>query len=302
MIEPVTPATGWGVLHLFCKVRRDRPTDSEAIVAAVKGASAGDHQVVSFALLGHKGDLGFLALGPDLWRLQSFQAALQAAGLELADSYVSLTEVSEYAKGMAEELLDARLHPKLPPEGKPAICFYPMSKRRAADHNWYALPYEDRKELMLGHGKTGRTFAGRVLQIRKFPEIHENVVTYTAIVSAPNPDLLLLPGMTAALRIVISDTEDILKIPNQALRFRPAGAISKSDGRENGRASSSENSATVWTVGDDGRPAPVAVKLGVSDEQSTQLSDGSLAQDQRLIVGTAHSQKRSSFFGVRLGF
>ena len=46
----------------------------------------------------------------------------------------------------------------------------------------------------------------------------------------------------------------------------------------------------------------MTVKLGVSDDQSTQLTDGSLVQDQRLIVGTVHSQKRSSFFGVRLGF
>ena len=130
-----------------------------------------------------------------------------------------------------------------------------------------------------------RTFIGRVLQIRKSPEIHENVVTYTAIVSAPNPELLLLPGMTAALRIVVSDTENILKIPNQALRFRPAGAVSKSDGKEHGHAPSSEGSATVWTLSEDARPTPIAVKLGVSDDQSTQLTDGSLVQDQRLIVG-----------------
>jgi len=51
----------------------------------------------------------------------------------------------------------------------------------------------------------------------------------------------------------------------------------------------------------DDRP-PVAVKLGVSDDQSTQLTAGALAQDQRLIVGTVRSQKRSGFFGVRLGF
>jgi HlyD family secretion protein len=68
-----------------------------------------------------------------------------------------------------------------------------------------------------------RVFTGRVLQIRKSPEVVQNVVTYTAIVSAPNPDLVLLPGMTAVLRIVISDTGETLKIPNQALRFRRAG-------------------------------------------------------------------------------
>ena len=66
-----------------------------------------------------------------------------------------------------------------------------------------------------------RTFSGRVLQIRKASEVVQNVVTYTAIVSAANPEHLLLPNMTAELRIVVNDTGETLKIPNQALRFRP---------------------------------------------------------------------------------
>jgi len=159
----LTPAKGWGVLHLFCS-----PTprfDAEAAVAAVKGAQSGDHQVVTAALLGHKADLAVMALGPDLWRLRALQSELQGAGLRVVDSYVSLTEVSEYAKGMPEAMLEARLHPRLPPEGKPAFCFYPMSKRRTFGSNWYTLPYAERDELMRAHGATGRTFAGRVLQL-----------------------------------------------------------------------------------------------------------------------------------------
>ncbi|HVF74835.1 MAG TPA: chlorite dismutase family protein [Acidimicrobiales bacterium] len=163
MIEPLAPSTGWGVLHLFCKA--GAAADAEAVVTAVKQASDGDHQVVTFAVLGHKADIGFLALGPDVWRLRTFQSALQQAGLEVVDSYVSLTEVSEYAKGMPEQMLEARLHPKLPPEGMRAVCFYPMSKRRAAEANWFTLPYEDRERLMHEHGASGRTFRGRVLQL-----------------------------------------------------------------------------------------------------------------------------------------
>jgi chlorite dismutase len=159
----MTPSTGLGVLHLFGTLTAN--TDREGLIAAVKAAQSDDQQVVSFAVLGHKADVGFMALGPDLWRLRAFQAAVQAAGVELVASYVSLTEVSEYAKGMPEEMLQARLYPKLPPEGKNAFCFYPMSKRRVADDNWYSLPFDERKELMLGHGATGRTFAGRVLQV-----------------------------------------------------------------------------------------------------------------------------------------
>ncbi|HET7487079.1 MAG TPA: chlorite dismutase family protein [Acidimicrobiales bacterium] len=161
--EPVAPATGWGVLHLFCKA--GPAVDAEAVVGAVKAAQGDDHQVVSFAVLGHKADLGFLALGPDLWRLRALQTALTAAGLVVTDSYVSLTEVSEYAKGMPAELLNPRLYPKLPPEGMPAICFYPMSKRRTVEGNWYTLPYDDRERLMFEHGTSGRAFKGRVLQL-----------------------------------------------------------------------------------------------------------------------------------------
>jgi HlyD family secretion protein len=139
-----------------------------------------------------------------------------------------------------------------------------------------------------------QTFAGKVLQIRKAPEVVQNVTTYTAIISAPNPDLLLLPGMTAQLRIVVSDGGNVLKVPNQALRFRPNASGAPSD--------HSKDSATVWLVGEGGRPAPVAVKLGTSDENSTALLEGQLEEGQQLIVGVANSQKRRSYFGVRLGF
>jgi chlorite dismutase len=161
--EALNPSIGWGVLHLFCRITPG--ADGQAVVAAVKVLESEDHQVVPFTVLGHKADLGFLALGPDWVTLRRFQTALQATGLEVADSYVSLTEVSEYAKGMPEEHLQARLHPVLPPAGKRAFCFYPMTKRRGDKDNWYALDFDERKRLMMDHGKSGRRFAGRVVQL-----------------------------------------------------------------------------------------------------------------------------------------
>lgn len=168
MPEALTPGTGWGALHLFCRARPG--ADAEAVIAAVKAAQSrttegDDHQVIAFSVLGHKADLGLLALGPDLWRLRALQTGVQIAGLEVVSSYVSLTEVSEYAKGMPAEMLNPRLHPQLPPEGMRAICFYPMSKRRNPGQNWYELAYEERERLMFGHGKSGRAFRGRVLQL-----------------------------------------------------------------------------------------------------------------------------------------
>jgi peroxiredoxin len=161
--EPIVSAQGWGVLHLFCKLG---PTvDHESVIAAVKACQGDDHQVVTFAVLGHKADVGFMALGPDLWRLRRLQAELDNAGLVVVDSYVSLTEVSEYAQGVPAERLEPRLHPTLPPEGKRVICFYGMSKRRDVAGNWYMLPYEERRDLMESHGRKGREFAGRVVQL-----------------------------------------------------------------------------------------------------------------------------------------
>jgi HlyD family secretion protein len=130
----------------------------------------------------------------------------------------------------------------------------------------------------------------------------QNVVTYTTIVSAPNPDLLLLPGMTAQLRIVVSDTSGALKIPSQALRFRPTDSGPASDHQSANQAASSTASATVWLVGDDGRPRPLAVRLGVSDDNGAELLEGALAEGDKLIIGIANSQKQRGYFGVRLGF
>jgi chlorite dismutase len=163
MPEPLIPSVGVAVLHLFCVVSDE--VDRSAVEAAVADARSSEVQVVPVAVLGHKADLAFMALGPDWWQLKRLQAALQAAGLLVVDSYVSMTELSEYAQGLPEAMAQARLHPQLPPEGMSAWCFYPMSKQRGDVHNWFALPYEERKEMMYEHGASGRTFAGRVLQV-----------------------------------------------------------------------------------------------------------------------------------------
>jgi hydrogen peroxide-dependent heme synthase len=164
MQEPLRATTGWVVLHLF--LRASPGADGEAISTVVKAANDEDDcQVVPFSLLGHKADFGVMAVAADLWRLRRLQTELVEAGAGVAASYVSMTEVSEYSRGMPEERLRARLYPQLPPAGKPAFCFYPMSKRRDVGANWYEQPYDVRERLMYAHGATGRTFAGRVVQL-----------------------------------------------------------------------------------------------------------------------------------------
>lgn len=163
MLDPVTTSEGLAVVHLFCS--RTPATDDGAIEAAVKTAEADDVQVVTVAVLGHKAELCFMALHTDAWRLRDLQTRLVAAGLEVVDSFVSITELSEYAAGVPEEMKNMRLYPELPPEGKAAWCFYPMTKRREAEHNWYELAFDKRKELMYEHGTSGRKFAGRIVQL-----------------------------------------------------------------------------------------------------------------------------------------
>lgn len=69
-----------------------------------------------------------------------------------------------------------------------------------------------------------RSFSGEIRQIRKSPQNVQNVVSYTVVISAANPDLALLPGMTANVRVVVDSRASVLKVPNAALRWRPAGA------------------------------------------------------------------------------
>jgi HlyD family secretion protein len=116
-----------------------------------------------------------------------------------------------------------------------------------------------------------QTFTGKVQQIRRSPEIVQNVVTYTAIISAPNPEMLLLPGMTAQLRIVVSEQAGILKIPSQALRFKPKNAPAEVSGRALDQAAA-KALATVWIAGSDGR----RIRLASSSAPATTTAPNSL--------------------------
>jgi chlorite dismutase len=151
------------VLHLFGHPAAE--FDGQAVISAVKTAQGRGVQVVSVSMLGHKADVAFMAVASDMRELRKFQTAVQTAGVFITDSYVSITELSEYAANVPEEMKNARLYPQLPPAGKNAWCFYPMSKRRDPENNWFTLPFDKRSELMGEHGKSGRAFAGRVIQL-----------------------------------------------------------------------------------------------------------------------------------------
>lgn len=168
--SPEQPETGLWVLHLFCHLS-DKPLDDVSVLEAIKKfVSQGTknkkpNQIVCVAVLGHKADIAFMALSKDPWHLKELQSSISDSGLTATSSYLSITEISEYADGLPDEMKEMRLYPTLPPYDKPVWSFYPMSKARGETNNWFTLDFEKRKKLMLEHGSSGRNFAGRVLQV-----------------------------------------------------------------------------------------------------------------------------------------
>jgi chlorite dismutase len=181
------PSEGWGVIHLF--LRAVRGESAAAALDAIARFTRNDpNQVIASSVLGGRADVGLMCLSPDLDALDRLVKDLLAGPLERTDSFVSLTEHSEYTTTEDEERArlaaaddpdleatlttwrermehykDARLHPRLP--RKRFICFYPMSKSRIPGANWFDLDFDERKALMRGHATTGRSYAGRVLQL-----------------------------------------------------------------------------------------------------------------------------------------
>jgi chlorite dismutase len=192
--EPPRTEEGWYVLHDLRRIdwdawreapdhERERALESavdylgehEALadVEGEEGASA------TFSVIGHKADLMVLHLRPstaDIDRAERrFEATPFAGFTEQVSSYVSVTEISGYLSEEVgdgiEEIEDAgtrnylasRLYPTLPDAEH--VCFYPMDKRRDPEYNWYDLPFEERAELISGHGEIGREYAGKVTQI-----------------------------------------------------------------------------------------------------------------------------------------
>lgn len=147
-----------------------------------------------------------------------------------------------------------------------------------------------------------RDFDGTVLQVRKVPESTQNVVTYTAIISAMNPDLLLYPGMTATLRITVSTSGELFKVPMQALHFRPPPAVNAAKKPHEPTSAVADTAATIWVLGPDGRPTPISVGIGVSDETSTEVRTSRLTEGQPVVVGIAERPSSRGYFGLRLGF
>jgi HlyD family secretion protein len=133
-----------------------------------------------------------------------------------------------------------------------------------------------------------RVFEGTVTQVRQSPQTVQNVVTFDAVVSVDNRDLALKPGMTASTRIVVDKRTDVIRVPNQALRYAPgglanagtSGAVAPSG---TGTLASAGAGSRLWVLRD-GRPVALSVVLGLDDENFTEIVNGDLRPDDQLIV------------------
>jgi HlyD family secretion protein len=120
-----------------------------------------------------------------------------------------------------------------------------------------------------------RTFGGTVTQVRQAPISVQNVISYDVVVSAGNPDLLLKPGMTATTHIVTAERGDVLRVPEQALRFAPGGF---------GRAQAAmRDTGEVW-VERDGRLVRVPVTTGLRDDSHVEVTSGDLHPGDRVAI------------------
>lgn len=146
-------------------------------------------------------------------------------------------------------------------------------------------------------------FTGTVTQIRKAPLVIRNVVTYTVIVSAENKQLLLLPGMTAVLRIAVTEQHDVLKVPNAALRYRPsdsvAAPVEAAAARGELQMPDQGTPGLVW-VDDDGRLTARIVGVGAGDETVSAILAGELEAGEHVVIGNTAQPDAS--IGLRLGF
>jgi HlyD family secretion protein len=171
-----------------------------------------------------------------------------------------------------------------------------------------------------------RRFDGVVTQIRQAPQAVQNVITYDVVVTAPNAELLLKPGMTANVRIIVDRRENALRAPDQALRYTPGGVATSADANRPGTPSpglfgfgrgvprgagrvptrsggpggqggagaqqthvtapAEPRPATIYVLRD-GHPVAIDVTIGLDDDTNTEIVSGDLKEGDRVIVSEA---------------
>jgi HlyD family secretion protein len=170
-----------------------------------------------------------------------------------------------------------------------------------------------------------KDFDGKIQEMRLNPVNVQNVVTYNVVINVNNPEQILKPGMTANLMITIDERNNVLKVPNSALRFTPQNANRQRTGGNNAggqgqgqgrrRQQQGDNAQgggdnsnfapasapvlpgqtrIVWVLGQDGKPQPRRIKVGLSDGASTEVVEGNLTEGEMVITGQTVNGTASS--------
>ena len=140
-----------------------------------------------------------------------------------------------------------------------------------------------------------KTFEGRVREVRQAPITVQNVVTYDAVIGVDNPELLLLPGMTANAKIITDERKAVLRVPQQALRFEPQGLLAA------GRTRSVRREPRLWIL-KNGQPVAVPVTVGLEDGTWAEITGGELAQGDAVITDETAARSASAKRPTRTPF
>ena len=125
-----------------------------------------------------------------------------------------------------------------------------------------------------------RTYNGKVREVRQSPQTIQNVVTYDVVVTAPNKDLSLKPGMTATTRIIVDERQDALRAPDAALRYAQSATASLQGTALSGLS----GGAKIWVLRD-GAPRLLVITPGLDDDANTEIVKGDLQDGDEVIVG-----------------
>jgi HlyD family secretion protein len=131
-----------------------------------------------------------------------------------------------------------------------------------------------------------RTFQGTVKQVRLQSTTQDNVVNYTVVVGVANPRGQLLPGMTARVNFLTKSAENVLKVPNAALRFKPAESVTPSR--------PARRQGTIYVLDAKGTPQPLKVQTGITDGTTTEVRGDAVKEGMKVITGTLGAGQQQS--------
>lgn len=135
-------------------------------------------------------------------------------------------------------------------------------------------------------------FTGRIREIRNAPQVVQNVVTYDAVIDVANPDLRLKPGMTATVAVIADRRAAVLRVPNAALRFRPAGDEPPAGSTAAGRRA-------VFVL-EQGRLQRRELTVGLSDGRFTEVTGGGLREGEVVVTGAEGGAAGGTQRGMRM--